>query len=420
MAPSRHAARRFLIGLVALVVVVFAFYIAFNANQARLPWQRLPVVKAAFADVGQLQVGSEVRQNGLKVGQVSAIDLVGGTPVVSMELYGGVPMNRDGYAGIWDQSTLAQKFVELRAGDPASGPLGDAVLPVSRTESTHDLVQVLDVFDPATRRALGNALRQLGGGIGGYGPGLHDFVATAPSDLDDLGTISTTLASDRTDLPGLLRTTDRLSSRFSGRERQWTELLHQTDETLRALGVDDTARLGGTLARLPGTLHAARGALDAADRPLADLADATGQLRSGAGALGRATPDLRGVLREAPDPLDKVPGVADDAEPAVDDLTHTLSDARPFVPRLGDGLSSATPPMRVIAPYARDIGTFFTDIGTLSSSHDGWEHRFRIMAAMPSGTSLQELPIRDAANPYPAPGAAFRERDSTGALVPGR
>ncbi|WP_028925897.1 MlaD family protein [Pseudonocardia acaciae] len=420
MAPSRHAARRFLIGLVALVAVLFAFYIAFNANQAKLPWQRPPVAKAAFTDIGQLQVGSEVRQNGVKVGTVSAIDLVNGDPVVSMELYGGVPMNRDGYAGIYDQSTLAQKFVELRPGTPASGPLGDAVLPVAQTESTHDLVQVLDVFDPATRRALGNALRQLGTGLAGYGPGLHEFVSTAPADLDNLGAISTTLTNDRTDLPKLLRTTDRLATRFAGREQQWTELLHQTDETLRALGVDDSAPLAATLNKLPPTLRAARGALDAANQPLADVATATGRLRSGAGSLGRATPDLRGVFREAPDPLAKVPGVADDVKPAADDLTHTLSDARPFVPRLGDGLASAAPPMRVIAPFAQDIGTFFTDIGTLSSSHDGWEHRFRIMMAMPSLTSLQELPVKDTANPYPVPGQPYRQRDPNGALVPGR
>lgn len=420
MAPSKYAARRFVIGLLTSAVLVGLGYVAFTANQGRLPGTPVTAVRAAFDDVGQLQAGSEVRQNGITVGQVSAIDLVGGKPVVTMRLTGGTPIYRDATAGIWDQSALAQKFVELRAGNPVSGPLGDAVLPVSQTESTHDLVQVLDIFDQPTRAALGNALRQLGGGLGGYGSGLHDFVGSAPAVLRDVSQLSATLVSDRTDLPGLLGSADQLSSRFIGREQQINSLLRQTDETLRALGVDEGRPLGDTVSRLPGTLRAVHGALDDASQPLTDLAAATGELRSGAVAVGRATADLRGVLREAPAPLDRVPGVADDAEPAVADLTHTLADARPFVPRLADGLTSAAEPLRALAPYAPDMGTFAFDIGNLIVAHDGWEHRLRIMAAAPTSVSVLGDVIKDAKNPYPAPGEALRDRDATGSLVPGR
>ncbi|MDT7632908.1 MAG: phospholipid/cholesterol/gamma-HCH transport system substrate-binding protein, partial [Pseudonocardiales bacterium] len=350
MAPTKGSARRFLSGLGALAVMLVIGYIAFTANQGRLPGTPVTTVRAAFADVGQLQAGSEVRQNGIIIGQVSAVALVNGQPVVTMDVHGGVSMYRDGYAGIWDQSALAQKFVELRAGDPASGLLGDGTLPVSQTESTHDLVQVLDVFDPPTRAALGDALRQLGGGLAGYGPGLHGFIGSAPGVLSDVSELSTTLVSDRTDLPGLLHTSDRLSSRFTGREYQWTELLHQTDETLRALDVDNGKPLGDTVTKLPGTLRAVRTALDDADQPLTDLASAAGDLRSGAHSLGRATPDVRGVFREAHAPLDRIPGVSDDAKPAVADLSRTFSDAQSLTPKLADALSSAAPPLKVLAP----------------------------------------------------------------------
>lgn len=45
------------------------------------------------------------------------------------------------------------------------------------------------------------------------------------------------------------------------------------------------------------------------------------QLQTGSRSLGDATPDLRGVLVEAPQPLDKLPGVSDSAEPALGSLT---------------------------------------------------------------------------------------------------
>ena len=420
MARTRHAARRFLVGLGAIGVSLVLVYLAFTANQGRLPGTPVTTVRAAFEDVGQLQAGSEVRQNGEIIGQVSAVDLVNGKPLVTMKLTGGARVYRDGYAGIWDQSALAQKFVELRSGHLTSGPLGDAVLPLSQTESTHDLVSVLDVFDQPTRAALGSALRQLGGGLAGYGPGLHDFVATAPADLGDVSQLSATLVSVRTDLPGLLRTSDRLSSRFTGREAQITELLAQTDQTLRALQVDAGKPLGDTVAKLPGTLVAVRGALDDAQSPLADLASATGDLRSGARAVGDSTPDVRGVFREAPDPLGRVPGVAHDAKPAVDDLRHTFDDARPFAAKLAAGLSSAEEPLRVLAPYAPDIGTFAFDISNLITNHDGWEHRLRLGVGGPTAVSVLGNQIKDANNPYPAPGQAIRDRDATGGLIPGK
>jgi phospholipid/cholesterol/gamma-HCH transport system substrate-binding protein len=418
---SRAAARRFLFGLGAVAATAVIGYVAFTANQGRLPGTPATVVRAGFDDVGQLQPGSEVRQNGVIVGQVSAVDLVHGRPVVTMKVSGGVPMYRDGHAGIWDQSALAQKFVELTAGHPAAGPLGDAVLPAGRTEPTHDLVSLLNVFDPPTRQALAGTLRTLGGGLAGYGPGLHGFLGGLPSDLSDVRTVSSTLVSPETDLPGLLHSSDRLSERFTGREQEITDVLHRTDETLRALDAEGGRPLGQTLTKLPHTLDVLDTALNDAQRPLADLQASTTTLHSGAWALGRAVPDLRGVLREGQRPLRQVPGVADDAGPSVRDLGDTLADARPLVPRLADGLTSAARPLSVLAPYAPDLSTFGFDLSHLIVDHDGWEHRLRIMAGAPSaGTPLLVNQLPDTHDPYPAPGEAIRERDPDGGEIPGR
>jgi phospholipid/cholesterol/gamma-HCH transport system substrate-binding protein len=262
-------------------------------------------------------------------------------------------------------------------------------------------------------------LRQFGGGLAGYGPGLHQFVATAPTNLADISSISDNLTSAQTNLVGLMRSTDRLSGRFQNREEQITELLSRTDTTLRAIATDNSVPLSSTLAKLPTTLHAVRGAVDDIRQPLIDVGDATGHLRSGSVALGNATPDVRGVFQEAPDPLHLVPDVSDDAQPAVEDLTHTVSDARPFVSRLGDGLGSASEPLGVLAPYSLDIGTFFHDIGSLVSNHDGWQHRLRIMTGPPLAPSFLPQQIQDAHNAYPAPGRATLERDRSGGLIPG-
>jgi phospholipid/cholesterol/gamma-HCH transport system substrate-binding protein len=159
------------------------------------------------------------------------------------------------------------------------------------------------------------------------------------------------------------------------------------------------------------------------NEPLADTRVAMEALQPGAQALGDATPDVRGVLREAPVPLAKVPGVTDSADPAVEDMTHTFTDAGPFVPRLADGLSSAAPPLQVLAPYADDLGLFSDDISSVMAPHADFRHMLRIVIAAPSTPTVSGLgPVgAQPANPYPAPGeAAHRDRDANGALIPGR
>ncbi|HEY1971037.1 MAG TPA: MlaD family protein [Pseudonocardia sp.] len=419
MAPSKQSARAFVVGLGALGVFAVILLVAFTAQEARLPWTVPTTLVADFQDVGQLVVGSDVRQNGRFAGKVAEITLVDGHPRVTMQLSSdALPIYRDAYAGIWDQSSLAQKFVELRVGNPASGPLGNAVLPMSQTESTHDISTVLDVFDPPTRAALGNGFRQLGG-VAGYGAGFHSFLADWPGYLRDTRTITVDLASDRTNLPGLLRSTDRVASRFTGREQQLGELLRNLDVTLRAVGADNAGPLAATITKLPGTLRATRAALDNADLPLADLAVATDRLRSGSDALGHATPDVRGVFREARRPFGHTPDFSDDAKPAVSDLHDTFSDLRPFVPRLGNGLHAAVRPLTYLKPYRVDLGTFFTDLDGLIRGHEGWTHQFRAYVAGPTLTSLSNLPINDSAKSYLKPGEAYFLRDKNGAFIPG-
>lgn len=417
MSRTKQSARRFVFGIGTLGLILVVLYVAFTANQARLPWDQPTNVKALFDDVGQLQVGSEVRQNGLRVGQVTKIDFIDGKPLVTMGVSNIQPMYRDGYAGIWDQSSLALKFIELRSGNPATGPLGDAPLPVAQTESTHDVVQVLDVFDPTTRGALGNSLRQLGG-MAGYGPGLHDFTATLPQSLDNIRKVSTTLVDKRTDLPGLLAAIDRPMTRFAGREQIIGSLLRQTDTTLRAIAVDGGKPLGDTLTKLPGALETLRGTLEVTNPPLADLAVATTNLRSGAGSLGRATPDVRAVFRDGPKPLGDVPDFSDGAKPAVVNLENTFSDLKPFVPRLSEGVEKLVKPLGVLKPYGVDVSQFNASFDSAISEHIGWRHGFRGQLVMPDGQAIEQSPIKYQTTPYPAPRQQTSIRSGLGGAIP--
>ncbi|MEJ2861560.1 MlaD family protein [Actinomycetospora flava] len=423
--PGTHAAaerrRTLIVGVVVLVLAALLLVVVFTANRGHLPGEPTTTVRVAFADIGQTDTNSEVRRGGERIGQVSDVTVSGGRAVATLTLIGDVPVHADARAEIRDQSALAQKYVELIPGSP-DAPLLEGVLPVERTESSHDLADLLDVFDVPTREALRSTVRDVGSGLAGQGPGLGRFVGAAPGMLDDLGTVSGALADPAADLPGTLRSGASLAGHLEPASAELAGLLAQSRDTLDALSTDGGEPLGGTVREAADTLPALRTAADDLYAPLADTGSAMRTLGPGAAALGDGTPDLRGTLREAVGPLRKVPDVADRADPALADLTETLAAARPFVPRLGEGLRNAAEPLSVLSRYTPDIALFSRTFSRLNTSHDGFRHQFRIFLSAPGPASLSGLPrgLGDApTNPYPEPGTASDDRDSNGALVPG-
>lgn len=417
----RDQVRAFLAGIVTLAALGVVAMVGIRANSGgEIPTQGYTYVRAAFADVGMLEPSKQdVRFNSVPIGQVTGTEYVDGRAIVTLRLDGDFPVYADATAQVLSESALGRKFVELDPGSSAAGPLGDRVIPESRTTDSIALDDLLNVFDDPTRAALRSSMVQLGGGAAGHGQDLHDALQAGGPALEDLGTVSRAVTSEDADLPGLLHAADRLAGRLTDRQAQITALLREADTTLRAVSVDDAAPLAATLQGLPPTLRAARQALDAVDGPLADVGSTVTTIRPGAEALGRSAGDLRGVLREAVTPLEKVPGVADEAGPAVGDLTDTLADARPLVGPLGRTLDAADTAVAGLAPYAQDIGRFFAQLadpdGLLSGSFAPGQHYFQIILATPPGPGLVSAPDPTMrTDPYPTPGGgAFENPEDT-------
>lgn len=406
------ANRSMLVGSVVLALFGASLYVA-NVAFKGLPGQSYTYAKMAFDEVGALMPGDDVRINSLRAGQVRSIELVDDAAVVEVQLDSGQRVYRDARAAVRARSALGQKFVEVDPGSPTAGPLGADVIPVAQTLDSNELDDLLDVFDEPTRNAAAGTLREVGGGLTGRSEDLADAVAAAPELLRDLGEVSAAAAADETDLVGLMRSGERLAGRFSGREQHISQLIDQLDTTLRAVAVDGGVPLADTLRATPDTLTAARRAFDALEAPLATTKSAMTGLQPGAAALGAATPDLHGVLREAVAPLEKVPGVAEDAEPAVRDLTQTAADARPLAPKFATMLARARTPLEVLAPYSPEIGLWFTYTAEALSNGDQSGHYLRIAPLLAPETISGSVLVEDPTvhrNPYPAPGEAQTEK----------
>lgn len=407
---TRRALRSTMIGLAGLAVFGLVLYIMATAHKG-LPFRETTTAKAAFTNVDALKSGDDVRQNSVHIGQVDDVEFADGVAVVTMELDGDKPVYNDATAEIQDFSTLGAKFVELNPGSPRSGPLGNRVISAERTEDSADLHQFYGVFDKPTREAAASATREFGGGIAGHGGDLQDLTRSMAGLLNDFGTVSEVLSSERADLPALLRANERLAARFVGRERQITAAVEQTDATFRAMSVDNAQPLGETLRRLPATLDDMRTAFDSLHKPLADTERAFSDLRPGAEALSAAERGFRGFLRDGVRPFGKTPKIAGQAEPALRDFTRTFADARPLAPKLVRFFDDFAEPASVFAPYAPEAGQLFVRGQSWSSeSFDGVQYaRLSVDSGLRTAAG-SILPGTIPQNYYPEPGEADHDR----------
>lgn len=397
--------RPFGIGMVALVLFGGAVVFGLNATHG-MPLVERREVKVAFTDLSGLNTGDDVRIAGARVGYVDDIRLEDGTAVAVLklddpdtELYQNARA-----AQVTDRSGLGQKFVNLDPGDPSTGALrsGDTIT-ARQTVKAEDLGQLLDVFDPDTRKASSTSLRNLGGGMLGHGQDLNGVARNGAGILEDTATVSRAMAADDgVPLETMLQVADRLSGRMASRHRELAALVDELAVTADAFGVDTGDRVDDSLARAPQTLDTARTSLQALNRPLADTAVAMRRLRPGASALGGATPDLRAFLRESVNPLARVPSVNEQAEPGLDGLTELVVDARPLATQLVKTGATAAPLVSVLGAYAFDIANFYTDAAGALSHGDSAGNWLRILL-LPGAESVAGPAATVPRDPYPQP-----------------
>jgi phospholipid/cholesterol/gamma-HCH transport system substrate-binding protein len=414
----RDMKKSFIVGVGGVAFLAFLVYIAFNAQGglSSLPLIPKTTVRAAFKNSGHLQSNDLVRQGGIRIGAVQSVDYRNGESIVTMRLdFGGHPFYKNATAAIWELNALGTKYVELTPGTRDAGALGDGVIPVSQTENSYDLYQVLGIFDEKTRSSAQAMLQQVGGGMLDQGGNFHDFLSKSDQMLPDFGTVSDALASKQADLPTLLASADRLTSRLQSRSAEIASLISQTNATFEAINVDHD--LDATLHRAPQTLASAKTALDHLEHPLGDAEVTMREIKPGADSLAVSEPILRGVLREGIRPLDKVPSVAKQTKPAVESLTDTFSDLRPLAPQVANTFERAATPLRIIEPYATSAGQLFVRLASFVSLGSSPGNRYAYINVNPSLGTLTSATTGScniAQNNYPKPGQATGDRKSFG------
>ena len=320
------------------------------------PGRRTSTYAVVFEDVSGLGLASEVRYNGLPVGEVARMELdPAGTGLirVEIEVLEEVPLRRGSVARLSAQGVTGVAVVALEGGDPRAepipeGPDGVPLLAAGRgavetladegpalLEEARALVADLRAFaTPENAQRVGRVLADLERGAAGLGE-----VGTL---AEDLGGIGRDLAPALGRLP---QTLARVEGAATEAEALAAALRVVVDERAPSLAVSAETALSGIAEA--ATLGTAR--LAEAGTALAAMQDAADGIARLAVAGTEASEGLRDLARQAEPAVERASSLAATLDaalpPILTDAAAVAAAARPFaqdrLPALADRAQTA-------------------------------------------------------------------------------
>jgi ABC-type transporter Mla subunit MlaD len=290
-----------LIGALAVLVIVVAVVLAFQANSG-LPYVPRYTLYIQAPNAEELVHGAEVHMGGALVGTVSKVTAArdrSGQPiaVIDAELNKSVePLPVDSRFAIRMKSSISDKFLQVTLGHARRTWANGATVPLGHTSATVDLDQVLDMYTPPTQNGVADTTLGFGQALAGRGRGLNQAIGAFVPLVDSLAPVMRNLAAPRTNLKGFLDGLGKFVSALAPVSHQQAELYRNLDTTFRALAGVATPYLQDWIRQTPPTFQTV-----ASDGPpIGSFANDTAQLladlRPGIATLPSSAPRLAAGL----------------------------------------------------------------------------------------------------------------------------
>src|SRR5689334_1504665 len=182
----------FQIGLIALVLTVFAFYVAFTKSVPLLSGGGYQL-KAVFGDAQNIRAKSPVRISGVNVGTVTDVQHLTDSSgrgqdaaVVTMNLEDkALPIHQDATLQLRPRLFLeGNLFVDLHPGSPSAPDLkSGSVVPEDQTAYSVQFDQLLTSLQAPVRSDLQTFLKEFGDALDKYGgaQGFQESFRTSPA-----------------------------------------------------------------------------------------------------------------------------------------------------------------------------------------------------------------------------------------------
>jgi virulence factor Mce-like protein len=339
-----------MVGALTVLVAAVTVFLSYNAGSS-LPFVPTYDIAVQVPDAQELVDNNEVMVAGRRVGVISTIEPRldrQGHPYAQLNLRLDLSMegkvHPDATALVRSRSLLGAKYVDLTLGSQGPPLQAGAVLPLSQSRREVEVDEVVDEFDPATRRHFAEVLGGLGTGFASRGIDFNDSLASLRPLVQDSKTVLGELAAPSTGLRQLIRAYAATATELGVHPEQVAGIVRGGADTLEAL---DRPQLRQAIERSPGTLTSGTNALAVLGpvlarartithrvAPAAELLPSTTRLlaeasRAGVPTLRRAR-ILTPLLNDAFAQLEGL-GADEPSVPALDSLAGVLPGLRSAV-----------------------------------------------------------------------------------------
>lgn len=212
------------LGITGILVIAMLLVLAFNAAS-------LPLIgggdeySAAFSEAGGLRDGDDVRIAGVKVGDITGVDLEGSHVRVDFRVTEDVGFGPDTAASVRIKTLLGEKYVALEPR--GSGQMEEGTqIPLERTVSSYDVITAFSDLTQTTERIDTD---QLAASLDVLATEFKDTPENVRTALDGLSRLSRTIASRDERLRELLRSANSVTGTVAERNEAIDLLIRDAD-----------------------------------------------------------------------------------------------------------------------------------------------------------------------------------------------
>jgi phospholipid/cholesterol/gamma-HCH transport system substrate-binding protein len=311
--------------------------------------------------------GQTVRVSGVRIGDISKVDLSEGRAIVTMDVdpqYKGL-VHTDATALLRPKTGLKDMFVELNPGTK-SAPVAKPgyTIPVKNTLPDVNPDEVYSLLDADTRDYLRLLISGAGEGLHKRGGDLQEVFRRFEPTHKDLALVNKYVALRHRNLRRLIHQLNVLNGALAQKGDDLAELVGTSSQVFRALASQDQ-NITRAVGDLPGTLR--------------QTTQTFGKVKTLADVLGPAVTKLRPTVKALDSANKEITPFATEAAPIL------RTEIRPFV-------RDARPVVRDLKPASKNLATATPD---LTSTFRVLNHLFNMVGFNPNGREGPDNPKRD-------------------------
>ncbi|WP_372789431.1 MlaD family protein [Paraconexibacter sp.] len=337
------------IGLMIIAAVVGGYIL--SNQRLRFPiFEDAPfVLKAEFSTAQAVTPGQgqTIRVSGVRIGDISKVELRDGIAVVTMDIDKKFDrlVRTDARALLRPKTGLKDMFVELTPGTKRAPVAKENwTIPVANTLPDVNPDEVFAALDADTRDYLKLLVNGAGDGLKGRGSDLREVFRRFEPTHRDIAKVTSLVAKREKNLRRLIHSLGELNGELASKDDDLEQLVDSSANVLRAFA-SEQQNVTAAVRRLPGTLQETTATLGKVER-LADV-------------LGPAVTDLRPAVRKLDDANRAITPFVKEAAPVVE------KKIRPFVRTARPVVQSLEQPAERVAGATPDLTRAFTAINSL-------------------------------------------------------